>query len=130
MKTKRATPRNIDEYIAGYPGDVQQRLEKIRETIRKAMPRAEETISYQIPCFTLNGKYVIYFAAFKNHISVYPAPRGYDEFKKELASYEGGKGTVQFPLDKPVPFGLITRIVKFRIAQSRQKEKAKAKKKS
>ncbi len=121
----RTAPKDIDEYIAGFPIDVQERLEKIRMTIRKAVPDAEETISYQIPTFTLKGKYLIYFAAFKKHIGLYPAPRGIEKFKKELSVYEGGKGTVRFPLDKPIPFGLIGRIVKFKVKENLERAKAK-----
>lgn len=113
MKTNRPKFTSIDEYIACFPADVQKILKKIRATIRKAAPNAEETISYQIPTFKVNG-YLIYFAGFKKHVSVYPAPREAKEFKKELAGYEGRKGTVRFPLEKPIPYDLITRIVKFR----------------
>ena len=109
-----APPTNIDEYIASFPDDVQKILRKIRLTIRKAAPDAEEKISYQIPTFTLHGN-LIYFAAFKQHVSVYPAPRGNEAFRNELSAYAGGKGTVRFPLDKPVPYDLITRIVEFRV---------------
>ena len=110
----RPKPENIDEYIAGFPAATQKSLKLIRATIRKAAPKAEETISYAIPAYKLYGTALIYFAAFTNHVSVYPAPRGKDEFREELAQYKGGKGTVQFPLDKPIPTDLITRIVKFR----------------
>jgi uncharacterized protein YdhG (YjbR/CyaY superfamily) len=127
MRTKQTTPKNIDEYIAGFPNDVQEILEKIRTTIRKAAPEAEEKISYQIPTFTLKGSYLIYFAAYKKHIGLYPAPRGAEKFKEELSAYEGGKGTLRFPLGKPIPFGLISRIVKFRIKENLEKAKAKAK---
>ena len=129
MKTKRTAAKNIDEYIAGFPPEVQEVLEKVRTTIKKAAPRAEESISYEIPTFKLNGKRLIYFAGFKNHISVYPAPRGAEEFKEELAAYEGGKGTVQFPLDKPIPFGLINRIVKYRAKETLAGAEAYGKKK-
>lgn len=117
MPSSRPTFSTIDEYIAAFPADVQKILQKIRKTIKKAVPKAEETISYQIPTIKLNGKYLIYFAGFAKHVSVYPAPREAAEFKEELASYKGGKGTVQFPLDKPIPYDLITRIVKFKIAK-------------
>jgi uncharacterized protein YdhG (YjbR/CyaY superfamily) len=127
MRTNQTPLRNIDEYIAGFPNDVQKLLEKIRMTIRKAAPDAEETISYQIPTFTLKGKYLVYFAAYKKHIGLYPAPRGSGKFKKELSAYEGGKGTVRFPLDKPIPFDLVTRIVKFRIKENLERAKAKKK---
>jgi len=129
MRTKPKTPKNIDEYIASFPNDVQEILEKIRMTIRKAALDAEEKISYQIPTFTLNGKYLVYFAAYKKHIGLYPAPRGSEEFKKELSVYEGGKGTVRFPFDKPIPFDLIRRIVKFRIKENLERAKAKGKQK-
>lgn len=108
------TPETIDEYISAFPAGVQTILQKIRKTVLKAAPKAEETISYQIPAFKLNGKYLIYFAAFKNHVSVYPAPRDSAEFREELSAYKGGKGTVQFPLNEPVPYELISRIVKFK----------------
>ncbi len=112
----RTVAADIDEYIAGFPADVQKILRKIRSTIRKAAPKAVESISYQIPTYKLNGKALIYFAGFVKHVSVYPAPRDAKEFKKELVAYKGGKGTVQFPFDKPIPYELITRIVKFKIA--------------
>jgi uncharacterized protein YdhG (YjbR/CyaY superfamily) len=130
MPTNRSAAKNVDEYIAGFPGDVQEILEKIRTTIRKAAPGAEEKISYQIPTFTLNGSYFIYFAGFKNHVSIYPAPRGSEEFKEELSAYEGGKGTVRFPLDKPIPFDLIRRIVKFKVKESLERAKTKVRKRS
>ena len=114
MRTNQTAPKNIDEYIAGFPNDVQKLLEKIRLTIRKAAPDAEEAIKYQIPTFTLKGN-LVHFAAYKQHIGFYPAPRGIEKFKKELSVYEGGKGTVRFPLDKPIPFDLISKIVKFRV---------------
>lgn len=117
MKSNQPVPKNVDEYISGFPADVQNILKKVRATIRKAAPKAEESISYQIPAYKLNGV-LIYFAAFKKHVSVYPAPREAKEFKKELAGYKGGKGTVQFPLDKPIPYDLITRIVKYRAAKN------------
>ena len=128
MKIDKAALQTIDDYIAGFPKDVQAILRKIRLTIRKAAPGVEESISYQIPTFKLNGKYLIYFAAHKKHIGVYPAPRTSAEFKDELSGYEGGKGTLQFPLDKPIPLDLIRRIVKFRIKENMERERAKAKK--
>lgn len=125
----RTAPKTVDEYIAGFPPETQTLLQKVRQTIKKAAPKAEEKISYQIPAFTLKGGVLIYFAGFKNHISVYPAPRGYEQFKELLAGYKGGKGTVQFPLDKPIPFSLITKIVKFRAKEALAQAEAKAKKK-
>src|SRR5262245_22523868 len=125
MRTKQAAPQSIDEYIAGFPKDVQENLEKIRKTIRRAAPDAAETISYKMPAFTLKG-YLIYFAAYKKHIGLYPAPRGNEKFKEELAAYGGGKGTVRFPLDEPIPFDLITRIVKFRAKKTLERANSKA----
>ena len=123
MTTSQA-PQNIDEYIAGFPKDVQEILEKIRATIRKAAPDAEEAIKYQIPTFTLNGN-LVHFAAFKKHIGLYPAPRALEEFKDELSGYKGAKGSVQFPLDQPIPFDLISRIVEYRVKMSLEEQKPK-----
>jgi len=120
-------PNNIDEYITGFPKTTQKILKQVRATIKKAAPAAQEKISYGIPTFTLNDRYLIYFAGFKNHISLYPAPRSNEIFKKELSVYKGGKGTVQFPLDKPMPLHLITRIVKFKIKENSIKAKGKTK---
>jgi len=128
MKTDQTAPKTIDEYIAGFPHDVQEILEKIRITIRKAAPDAKETINYQIPTFTLNGN-LVHFAAFKKHIGFYPTPTGIEKFKRELAVYEGAKGSVKFPLDKPIPFALISRIVKFRVKENLDRAAAKGKKK-
>jgi len=128
MKTDQTAPKTIDEYIAGFPHDVQEILEKIRITIRKAAPDAKETINYQIPTFTLNGN-LVHFAAFKKHIGLYPTPTGIEKFKRELAVYEGAKGSVKFPLDKPIPFALISRIVKFRVQENLDRAAAKGKKK-
>jgi uncharacterized protein YdhG (YjbR/CyaY superfamily) len=128
MRSKQTTPQNIDDYIAAFPGDVQAKLQKIRATIKKAAPGAEETIKYQIPTFVLKGN-LVHFAAFKNHIGFYPAPQGIEEFRKELSPYEGSKGTVRFPLDKPIPYALITRIVKFRVKRNLARAAAKTKKK-
>ena len=127
MRTNQTVPKDIDEYIAGLPNDVQEILEKIRMTIRKAAPDAEETIKYQIPTFTLNGN-LVHFAAFKKHIGFYPTPTGIETFKDELSVYEGAKGSVRFPLDKPVPFDLISKIVKFRVKENLERAGAKAKK--
>lgn len=129
MRTNQTAPKNIDEYIAGFPNEVQEILEKIRRTIRKAAPDAEETISYQIPTFTLKGKYLVYFAAYKKHIGFYPAPTGIDKFKNELSVYGSGKGTLKFPLDKPIPFDLISKIVRFRVKENLERAEAKGKKK-
>jgi len=117
MRADQTDPKSIDEYIAGFPKDAQAKLKKIRETIQKAAPGAEETISYHMPAFKLNG-ILVWFAAFKTHIGFFPTASGKEKFKKELSVYKGGKGTVQFPLDKPIPFGLIGRIVKFRAKEN------------
>lgn len=114
---KAGIPRNIDDYIERFPVKVQKLLQKIRKTIQKAAPEATEVISYQMPAFK-QKRVLVYFAAYKNHIALYPAPRGAREFKKELEQYEGGKGTVQFPLDHPVPYDLITRIVKYKVKEN------------
>ena len=111
----RTATANVDEYISPFPADVQKILKKIRSTIKKAAPKAVESISYQIPTYKIDGKVLIYFAGFAKHVSVYPAPRDAKEFKNELSDYKGGKGTAQFPLDKPIPYELITRIVKFKL---------------
>lgn len=129
MRSLQTAPKDTDGYIAGFPDEVQEILEKIRMTIRKAAPDAEETISYQIPAFKLKGQYLIYFAGYTKHASLYPAPRGVEKFKEELARYDGGKGTVRFPLDKPIPFGLITRIVKFRVKENLERAKSTGTKK-
>jgi uncharacterized protein YdhG (YjbR/CyaY superfamily) len=120
MKTKRSAPKNIDEYIACFPKDVQAILEKIRATIRKAAPDAEEKISYQMPTFALKGN-LVHFAAWKEHIGFYPAPTGIEAFKTELSAYEGAKGSVQFPLDRPIPYDLIGRIVEYRVKENLEK---------
>lgn len=128
MTMKRIPAKNIDEYISVFPADVQKRMEELRSTIQKAAPAAEETINYAIPTFTLNGN-LVHFAGFKNHIGFYPAPSGIEAFKKELSVYEGAKGSVQFPLDKPLPLGLVTKIVKFRVKENLEKASSKNKKK-
>jgi len=128
MKPDQAVPKTIDEYIAGFPNDAQDVLQKIRMTIRKAAPESEETISYKMPAFTLNGN-LVYFAGFEKHIGFYPIPTGIDKFKKELSVYKQGKGSVQFPLDKPIPYNLISKIVKFRVKENLDRVKSKQKKK-
>ena len=102
--------RTIDEYIEAFPTNVQNMLEKMRAAIRKAAPKAIEAISYQMPTFKLNGKNLVHFAAFKNHIGFYPIPSGIEAFKEELSPYKQGKGSVQFPLDKPIPYDLVEKI--------------------
>jgi uncharacterized protein YdhG (YjbR/CyaY superfamily) len=109
--------QTIDEYIKTFPKDVQMILEKIRQTIREAAPEAVEAISYGIPTFKMNGRYLVYFAAWKNHIGFYPIPSAAKAFKKELYAYKQGKGSVQFPLDKPIPYDLVKKIVVFRVKE-------------
>lgn len=128
MKSPTKGPETIDEYIAAFPEDVQKRLERIRSAIRKAAPNAEEAISYQIPTFRLHGN-LIHFAAYAKHIGLYPAPRTSDEFKEELAGYAGGKGTVQFPHNRPLPLDLIRRIVRHRVQQNTEAAERKQSKK-
>jgi len=118
MSTQPAAPKTIDEYIAMFPGDVRAILEQIRATIKTVAPGAEETISYQMPTFRLHGTYLIYFAAYKKYIGLYPASTGIAEFEQEIAQYGAGKGTMKFPLGQPIPFELIARIVEFRVKQS------------
>lgn len=124
MTTKQTTPKDIDEYIARYPEDIQEILEKIRMTIREAAPEADERISYQIPTFALEGN-LVHFAAYKNHIGFYPTPSGIEEFEEELSRYVGGKGSVKFPLDNPIPYDLITKIVRFRVKENLQRVETK-----
>jgi uncharacterized protein YdhG (YjbR/CyaY superfamily) len=125
MKTKQTGPANIDKYIADFPRDVREVLQKIRMTIKRAAPKAEETISYKMPTFNLHGQYLIYFAAYKKHIGLYPVPSGDAEFNKEVSKYQSGKGTLQFPLDQPIPYKLITKIVKARAKENAAKGEKK-----
>jgi uncharacterized protein YdhG (YjbR/CyaY superfamily) len=127
MRTSKTSPKDIDEYIADFPKEVQALLKKIRTTIRKAAPDAKETIKYQMPTFTLYGN-LVHFAAFKKHIGFYPVPRGVEAFKDELSAYKGEKSTARFPLDQPIPLDLISRIVKFRVTKNLESAHAKGKK--
>ncbi|MEW6650687.1 MAG: DUF1801 domain-containing protein [Chloroflexota bacterium] len=120
MKTDPVQPTSIDEYIAAFPSAVQEILQRIRRVIREQAPDAQEDIRYRMPTFRLNGN-LVHFAAFQKHIDFYPTPTGIAEFEDELAAYKGGKGSVQFPLDQPIPYDLIRRIVRFRVAESRAK---------
>jgi uncharacterized protein YdhG (YjbR/CyaY superfamily) len=110
-------PKTVDEYIRSQPESVQKILEKMRATIRKAAPKAEETISYRMPAYKQNGKYIAFYAAFEKHIGLYPLPDAIEAFKKELSAYKQGKGSIQFPLDKPMPYELVTKIVKNRVKE-------------
>lgn len=126
MITINTKPTDIDEYIAGFPKDTQVILEKIRATIKKAAPDAEEVISYQMPAFKYHG-ILVYFAAYKNHIGFYATPTGHKEFDKELSKYKQGKGSVQFPLDKPMPLDLISSIVEYRVMENIERTEMKLK---
>ena len=128
MDSKKSGFNSIDEYIATFPQDTQKILKELRATIKAAAPDAEEKISYQMPTFFLNGN-LVHFAAFKKHIGFYPTPSGIEAFQKELSVYDGAKGSVQFPIDEPMPLKLISRIVKFRVAENIKKAKIKSVKK-
>jgi len=128
MKGNTIVAKTIDEYISKYPEDVQVILQRFRNTIKKAAPKAEETISYQMPAFKQDGM-LVYFAGWQTHVGFYPVSSAIREFAKELSKYESSKGTVKFPIDKPVPYGLVSRIVKFRVKENQAKALAKAKKK-
>src|SRR5689334_3334767 len=120
---------SIDAYIAAAPAEVQPVLQKVRETIQKAAPKAEETISYGMPTFTLKGDYLVYFAAFKKHIGLYPSPVGVAEFKDAQARYGAGQGSLRFPLDEPIPYALIRQWVKYRVKRNMLRPAAKTAKK-
>ena len=126
MRTEQPIPKSIDEYIAGFPPDIQQILQRMRKTIKTAAPQAGEAIKYRMPTFTLKGN-LVHFAAFKKHIGLYPTPSGTEKFRKELSVYEGGKGSVRFPLDKPIPYDLISRIVRFRVRETMARADARGK---
>jgi len=115
----------IDKYISGFPKEVQILLEQVRTVIKQAAPEAEEAIKYAMPTFVLKGN-LVHFADFKNHIGFYPVPTGIEAFKRELSGYKQGKGSVQFPLEQPMPLELITKIVKFRVAENQRKDEIKA----
>ena len=118
--------KTMDEYINTFPEDVRSILNELRRTIKEAAPDAEETIRYQMPTFTLNGN-LVHFAAFQNHIGFYPTPSGIESYKDELSPYKGAKGSVQFPIDQPLPLPLIRKIVEFRVKENMER---KSKKKS
>jgi uncharacterized protein YdhG (YjbR/CyaY superfamily) len=116
--------KSIDEYIRQFPPNVQEILEKLRGVIKKTAPEAVETISYQMPTFKLHGN-LVHFAAFKNHIGLYPVPSGIEAFRQELSPYIAGKGTIQFPLDRPIPYDLIEKVVAFRVRENQIKHSEK-----
>lgn len=128
MNTNHAAPSTIDEYIAGFPDHVQEILKKIRSVIHEAAPDAKEAMSYAMPTFRLNGRYLVYFAAYQKHIGMYPIPAGDAAFNADIAPYTAGKGTLRFPLDQPIPFDLIRKMVKLRAHENLQRA-ASAKKK-
>ena len=127
MSANQRAPKSVDEYIAGFPPDVQELLTRIRTTIRNAAPDAEERISYQIPTFALKGN-LVSFAAYKRHIGLYPAPEGTAQFNKKLAPYRAEKASVRFPLDRPIPFDLIAQVVKLRVRDNLRRAEGRAKK--
>jgi uncharacterized protein YdhG (YjbR/CyaY superfamily) len=124
MKTSTQKFTTIDEYIALFPKDVQSKLKELRKVIKEEAPKATETIKYQMPTFVLSG-HLVYFAGYKNHIGFYPFPSGIEAFKKEASAYKTFKGTIQFPIDEPVPFDLVRKIVRYRIKENLEKEKRK-----
>lgn len=113
---------DVEEYIAGFPEAVQELLEKVRATIKAAVPEAAETISYGMPAYKLNGRPLVYFAGYKKHIGFYATPTGHAAFSEELSKYKQGKGSVQFPVDEPMPLDLISRIVQFRVKENLEKK--------
>ena len=120
MKNAQDSLQDVDEYIAGFSSEVKEILEQIRTTIKGAAPDAEETIKYRMPTFVLNEN-LVHFAAYKNHVGFYPTPSGIENFKDELSSYKNAKGSVQFPIDKPMPLELIRKIVEFRVKEIQEK---------
>lgn len=124
MEISKTTYESIDDYISKFPTEVQEILMTIRKVIKESAPDAKEKISYQMPTFALHGN-LVHFAAFKNHIGFYPAPSGIEAFKEELSVYKGAKGSVQFPINKPLPYELISKIVKFRVAENIKKAEDK-----
>lgn len=120
MDGNKITFETIDQYISNYPPEIQDILEKIRGVVKVAAPEATEKISYQMPTFVLHGN-LVHFAAYKNHIGLYPAPSGIEAFKQQLSPYKGAKGSIRFPLDEPIPYELIGEIVKYRVAENIEK---------
>jgi uncharacterized protein YdhG (YjbR/CyaY superfamily) len=124
MATSKSQFKTIDEYIAGFPKNVRDVLEELRRVIKESAPKTEEAISYGMPAFKLDGKNLVFFAAWTNHVGFYPGgPSAIESFKKELAPFKQSKGTIQFPLDKPIPFDLVKKIVKFRVKENESKKK-------
>jgi uncharacterized protein YdhG (YjbR/CyaY superfamily) len=124
---KNQSYSTVDEYITTFPKEIQVKLSELRRIVKTAAPDSVESISYKMPSFSLSGR-LVYFAAFKSHIGFYPMPRGIQEFEKELSAYQSGKGTLQFPMNRPLPKKLIAKIVKFRVAENLEKARGKSKK--
>ena len=122
----KTTYESIDDYISKFPPEIQEILSTIRKVIKEAAPEAKEKISYQMPTFELHGN-LVHYAAFKNHIGFYPTPNGIDAYKEELSGYKGAKGSIQFPINQPMPYELISKIVKYRVAENIQKAENKRK---
>jgi uncharacterized protein YdhG (YjbR/CyaY superfamily) len=129
MDSKQTMPKSIDEYIAPFPEEIQKKLQDIRQTIHETVPDAQEKISYSMPAFALNNRILVYFAAFKNHIGFFPTGSGVEHFLPELGEYKTSKGTIQFPLDQPLPLALVRRITVYRVQENLAKAAVKAKKK-
>ena len=122
MATKKGFA-SVAEYIGSFPPDVQKVLKEMRTTIKEVVPTAKEKISYQIACFELNGKNLVHYSAWKKHVSMYPIPAGSEAFNKAVSKYTAGKGTIQFPLDQPLPLKLIRQVVKYRVADNLKNRK-------
>jgi uncharacterized protein YdhG (YjbR/CyaY superfamily) len=129
MRAEKIKPKDVDEYLSGFPKEIQKKLEELRTAIRKAAPDAKEIISYQMPAYSLNG-ILVYFAAYKNHIGFYPTASGIKNFKKDFVKYESSKGAVRFAIDQPLPLKLISRMVRFRVKENLEKHLQKQLKKA
>ncbi len=129
MESNKITSKSIDEYISKFTPEIQEILTMLRKVIKESAPEAQEKISYQMPTFVLHGN-LVHFAAFKNHIGFYPTPSGVEAFKQELSEYKGAKGSIQFPIGKPLPYELISNIVKYRVVENTQKSQDKLKKRN
>jgi len=122
MPTQKKRFNTIDAYIKTFPPHVQLILQKIRQTIRKAAPEVVETISYQMPAFNLKGRYLVYVGAWKSHVGLYPIPTGNEAFRRELSPYKGAKSSARFPIEEPIPYGLVRKIVMLRMKENQEKE--------
>lgn len=127
MPMRKKQFETMDEYIRSFPEPVRTTLEKVRKTVRDVAPEATEAISYQIPTFKINGKYLVYFAAWKQHIAMYPIPLGTEAFQNEIAPHRTGKGTLRFPMDRPIPWALVKRLVKFHMREREEKQPTRRK---